>query len=113
VADEKRIMLRIDEKSRANGYDGYMLWCPGCKFAHVIYTKNAPGKPVWKFDGNEEKPTFEPSLLCTWGDSEPTTEKAPVRHVCHSFIRDGQWQFLGDCTHELANKTVPLEPFPL
>jgi hypothetical protein len=108
VAEEKRIMLRIDEKSRANGFDGYMLWCPGCGFAHVIYTKNGAGRPEWKFNGNKEKPTFEPSLLCSWNEGEEQAKK-----VCHSFVRDGQWQFLGDCTHKLANKTVPLEPFPL
>lgn len=27
------------------------------------------------------------------------------------FIRDGQIQFLGDCTHALAGKTVPLPEF--
>lgn len=101
-------MMRLDEKSRANGNDGYIVWCPGCGFAHVIYTQNGAGRPVWKFNGNEEKPTFEPSLLCTWDAGEKREKK-----VCHSFIRNGQWEFLGDCTHKLANKTVPLEPFPL
>jgi hypothetical protein len=27
---------------------------------------------------------------------------------CHSFIRNGQIQFLSDCHHELAGKTVDL-----
>ena len=27
---------------------------------------------------------------------------------CHSFIKDGQIQFLGDCTHSLAGQTVAL-----
>src|SRR5436309_254590 len=31
--------------------------------------------------------------------------------VCHSFVRDGLIEFLGDCTHPLAGRTVPLEPF--
>lgn len=105
---ERPLMMRLDEKSRANGNDGYIVWCPGCGFAHVIYTQNGAGRPVWKFNGNEEKPTFEPSLLCTWDAGEKREKK-----VCHSFIRNGQWEFLGDCTHKLANKTVPLEPFPL
>lgn len=32
--------------------------------------------------------------------------------VCHSFIRDGQIQFLSDCTHALAGQTVPLPAWP-
>jgi hypothetical protein len=31
-----------------------------------------------------------------------------VDHRCHSFVVDGQIQFLGDCTHKLAGQTVPL-----
>ena len=31
--------------------------------------------------------------------------------ICHSFITDGSIEFLPDCTHELAGKTVPLEDF--
>lgn len=32
--------------------------------------------------------------------------------VCHCFIVAGQWQFLGDCTHELAGQTVDLPLLP-
>jgi hypothetical protein len=28
--------------------------------------------------------------------------------VCHSFVTDGRIQFLGDCTHALANQTFDL-----
>ena len=28
--------------------------------------------------------------------------------VCHSFVRAGQIEFLGDCTHEFAGQTVPM-----
>jgi hypothetical protein len=34
------------------------------------------------------------------------------RGNCHSFIRNGQWEFLGDCAHKLAGQTVPLPPLP-
>jgi hypothetical protein len=96
----------MDDRSRANGYDGYMVWCPGCECAHVFYTVNAPGKPTWKFNGNVEKPTFEPSMLVTWQEGEERKQ-----HVCHSFVRDGQIQFLADCTHKLAAQTLNLEAF--
>ena len=23
--------------------------------------------------------------------------------ICHSFLENGKWRFLGDCTHEMAN----------
>ncbi|MGC4033677.1 MAG: hypothetical protein QM754_18485 [Tepidisphaeraceae bacterium] len=42
---------------------------------------------------------------------EPDTKWPFTCYRCHSFVRDGQIEFLGDCTHELAGKTVPLEPF--
>lgn len=30
-------------------------------------------------------------------------------NICHSFVRNGKIEFLSDCTHELAGKTVELE----
>lgn len=76
------------------------------------------------------KPTFEPSVLVQTtkftarGEAEyqewcnagypklpPGSKFESAPTVCHSFVRDGQILFLGDCTHELKNQTVPLEPF--
>lgn len=74
---------------------GWVFWCPGCAEPHVFDKR-------WTFDGNMEKPTFTPSLL--------------VHHVpgaqplCHSFVTGGVIQYLGDCEHALAGKTVPMEP---
>lgn len=31
---------------------------------------------------------------------------------CHSFVRDGKWEFLTDSAHKLAGQTVPLPPIP-
>jgi len=59
---------------------------------------------VWEFNGDVDKPTFSPSILVR--HHEWTVEK-----VCHSFVRDGKIEFLNDCTHELAGKTVPMEDF--
>jgi hypothetical protein len=48
------------------------VWCPGCKQQHRFtvevydgYTgrPNGEPEPTWEWDGNEEKPTFSPSLL--------------------------------------------------
>ncbi len=88
------------------GLDGaYLLNCPGCQMDHVIYTKNNERHtgPIWTFNNDMESPTFSPSLLVkyNWGKNDRKV-------VCHSFIRDGHWQFLNDCTHHLKGKTVPM-----
>jgi len=93
--------------------------CPGCKDVHGV-------DAGWSFDGNYEKPTFSPSILvtsghyarghsgscwCTFNEEHP--ELATFKCFrCHSYVTAGQIQFLGDSTHELVGKTVPLEPFP-
>ena len=80
----------------------FLFYCPGCGTGHGFKT-DGPG-PCWTFNGYMVKPTINPSLLirCGHGDEPPD--------VCHSFVRDGQIQFLNDCTHKLAGQTVPLEP---
>lgn len=112
--------------------DGYAFLCPGCKSVHCIWVDSRDIRPgaQWSFNGNVDKPTFQPSLLIKW--TEPAAiddiellnqQTAEVRagridripkvdRVCHSFITDGNIQFLGDCTHELANQTVPIPDFP-
>jgi len=87
---------------------------------HTVQVGEGEG-PRWGFNGDFERPTFTPSVLCrrTTADPPVTPEnldewrRAPwpqvqVETVCHSFVRDGQIQFLGDCTHALAGQTVPL-----
>lgn len=80
----------------------YLVNCPGCKMMHHIHTARF-ASPRWEFNGNVESPTFTPSILVRWDEGTP-----PVYHVCHSFITDGKWQFLTDCTHELAGQTVAM-----
>lgn len=70
------------------------FFCPGCKQIHAISPK------IHSFNGNFEKPTFSPSVLITWG-GQPNW-------CCHSFVRGGFIQFLGDCSHDFKNKTVEL-----
>jgi len=82
--------------------------CPGCRKPHVVNV--SPGG--WGFNGNYERPTFTPSVLVTYngpdaGADRGDGDRAPPA-VCHSFVTDGQIQFLGDCTHALAGQTVPL-----
>lgn len=115
-----RGLLRIIE----GGALGF--WCPGCKCQHVVTTS---GNVAWTFNGDYEKPTLEPSVLvrsghyatafregmncwCTYAKENPDD---PVRYKCercHLFLRNGMLEFLGDSTHELAGKTVPLTLAP-
>ena len=82
---------------------GQIFFCPGCKEPHQVNT--ASNGPRWTYNQDAAAPTFSPSILvtCDWG-----TE----REVCHSFVTAGQIQFLGDCTHALANKAVPVPEWP-
>lgn len=87
----------------------YLFDCPGCGTMHCFTVEWAPAHkadyetrfkrtaPLWTFNGDMEKPTFSPSLL--YPDS-------PGR--CHSFVRDGRIEFLGDCDHALKGQTVDM-----
>jgi hypothetical protein len=85
--------------------DGLILFhCPGCDKDHAIQHGAGSG-PRWTWNGNKEKPTFSPSVLVR----QPWRNE-PDR-ICHSFVSDGNIQFLGDCTHKLAGQTVSLPPY--
>lgn len=102
------VMARqVDDHGRI--YTVHYYWCPGCDALHGVSInpgKNSNGAG-WDFSGTLECPTYSPSELTTWDTGE---EKTP--HRCHTFIKDGQIQFLDDCTHNLKGQTVPLPPLP-
>ena len=82
--------------------------CPACGFEHSFSVdferRGHHTNYVWEFNGDYDKPTFSPSILSNkdkWQKHHP---------VCHSFLKEGVWQFLGDCTHEMANQHVPMIP---
>lgn len=102
--------------------------CPGCGNGHefrVDANKNsqnfaAGANNGWPFNGDTAKPTFYPSMLVR--GTVPLTDDevkrvmagekiVPQPMTCHSFVKDGEIQFLGDCTHKLKGLTVPLEDF--
>lgn len=109
-------MAALGKKLRTTN-DGLMFWCPGCDSPHGIRT--APGG--WTFDGNADAPTFAPSVLMT-GTQRITDEEAdrilrgekfePLPLLCHTFVRAGRIEFLGDCLHALAGQTVELPDWP-
>lgn len=101
------------------GYDQLWFVCPGCKHrgdgdshtgVHALpvnhagrpaTAQGASKRPFWDFNGNLEAPTLHPSIL---------TKREGF--VCHSFLVDGHFQFLDDCTHPLKGQRVPMEPVP-
>lgn len=107
------IRRTVDAEGNPHGR-GCWIWCPGCDGAHrpqiVGVNGDLPEGPCWTWNGcDDEHFGIEPSLLCTWDWGEPPQQLAKR---CHSFIRDGQWQFLSDSTHHLAGQTVPMVPVP-
>jgi len=91
--------------------DGVVFfWCPGCDDNHQVIIE---GDKAWGFNGDYDKPTFTPSYL-TWVEpnphANPRYKKGKYLHGfrCHSFITDGNIQFLDDCTHKLKGQTVEL-----
>ena len=119
---EERVVRRL----LAENFD-HIFFCPGCRCGHG-FNAYLNKLPRWQFNGEMDRPTLSPSLLMTsskltdagradyfaWCDAGYPERTAPfetVPLVCHSFVTEGQIQFLSDCTHELAGQTVALEPF--
>lgn len=94
--------------------DGTALFeCPGCGVPHGIPVKSE-GKSNWGWNGSLEAPTFTPSILVTYPANPNALEEFKewkTERCCHSFVRDGHIQFLGDSTHPLAGQTVELPEF--
>lgn len=94
--------------------DDYGFWCPGCREMHTVSVsqKNHSGAS-WSFDGNLQAPTFNPSYnrRVNTPDMKEYQPDAGTS-ICHSFVRAGRIQFLGDCTHALKGQTVDLPDFP-
>lgn len=91
------------------GLSGVFFFCKGCDDIHILPVKeyNPQNRTsVWDWDGNVEKPTFSPSISVTY----PNTLHGDA--ICHSFVRNGQIQYLNDCTHELKGQTIDLPNIP-
>jgi len=88
-------MSKIREIKWSETYTQWLYNCPGCGYEHAFALKHH----TWNNDF--DKPTISPSLLNNF---------TPDR-ICHSFIRDGSIQFLNDCWHSLAGKTVKLPDY--
>ena len=97
----------------------FILMCPACECGHWF-------NDTWQFNGDMEKPTINPSLLVTSYSVPENPElddngkyvlgadgriKGAKKTICHSFVREGKIEFLGDCTHDKAGQTLELKDF--
>jgi len=108
----KALLRTVDD--HGHHYEALMIWCPApdvdnhstgqCGLHMLAVSGDSHGRPMWQFDGNLEAPTLNPSIL---------TRMGTVRnYICHSYVKNGNWEFLSDCTHSMAGKTVPLPDLP-
>lgn len=111
IYSNKRYEIDPEQRVFITEHDGqktamlYMLGLP----CPVIINVSVPNpivsrpEPVWGWNGDVYNPTFTPSILTRmpWGE---------LGHeiVNHVFVRDGKIQYLGDCSHEYAGKTMEL-----
>lgn len=117
--------VQISKKLRKTTSD-LIYWCQGCKQSHSVRIE---GQHAWTFDGNFESPTFSPSVLttsghyisghkpgdrcwCTYNAENPDNPAPFTCQRCHTFIKNGNVQFLNDCSHELAGQILPLPDLP-
>ncbi|MBY0262002.1 MAG: hypothetical protein K2Q20_06640 [Phycisphaerales bacterium] len=94
--DPTHVVTRTDR-----GDDSLMWRCAGCDQVHRVVVS----ADCWRWNGSLSAPTIEPSILLRWHYGEAQTLR-----VCHSFVRSGVVEFLGDCTHGLAGMSIPMEP---
>lgn len=82
-----------------HGREVALLFMPGVPCPVMIAISGQ--HPVWSWNGDKRSPTFSPSILTRM----PWAGKQVVNHV---FVRDGKIQYLSDCSHEYAGKTIDL-----
>lgn len=74
-------------------------WCPACERTHPI-------PDGWKFDGNLDRPTFEPALKQSFFDI-----RRGRRVICHYIVTAGRIQFCVDSWHARSDiVAMPLLP---
>lgn len=112
------VLVEVTIDDHGNIYPAYYWWCPGC----ASYDENRSGAgthmfhvPPWTFDNdNMEKPTFSDSYLSYGWKPEPGNPLGIIKGSprCHSFVKEGMIQYLDDCEHDFAGKTIHMVPVP-
>jgi len=96
-------MAALGDKLRTLEGGRLAFWCPGCHCAHTV---RITGTHPWQWNRDADRPTFDPSIV-TWFEQDGVQVGR-----CHSFVRNGEIEFLNDCDHELRGQRVPLPAWP-
>lgn len=85
----------------SEGEKSAMMYMPGMPCPILIHVSGS--HPVWSWNGDVFAPTFSPSIFTRmpWGE-----EGKEIRN--HVFVKNGEIQYLSDCSHEYAGKTIDL-----
>lgn len=84
----------------------YKFYCPACKEEHWFASgPNSYWRPMWRFNGDMEKPTVAPSILVH-------RDEGGKERRCHLYLSGGRIQFLDDCTHKMSGQIVDMVDFP-
>ena len=98
-----KVRLHTNAEGKATAL---IIYCPGCQSGHVF--SNLTEERGWKWDGNAEAPTCQPSLLIN-----PKGEyHVPGVPLCHLVLTAGVIYFCPDSEHPFAGKSIPLVDFP-
>lgn len=90
---------------------GYMIRCPACQWHE--FPKVGKLGASWTFNGNLERPTFQPSMNYRFNPSDSKHYSPNIKSSqCHFIVTNGRIAFCGDCTHHLKGQTLELEPWP-
>ncbi len=89
-------------------YEALAFVCPGCldmgggSGLHLLPVNSSIKSPSWDWDGDLVHPTLNPSILTGKGS----------KNICHSFLRNGVFEFLSDCSHGLVGQRVEIPDLP-
>lgn len=86
-------MSKLVQQGRHVGF-----WCPACNEVHAINLDDVSGPFRWTVDF--EKNTIHPSVRTLDATN------------CHSYVKNGQIEFLSDSNHAMRGTTVDLPDFP-
>lgn len=87
--------MKVVPEYRDDTILGYLMRSPATDEVYCFWTKEGNQNVHWDFNGDFEKPTFRPSMRnVTTGE--------------HFFVTDGKIQYLSDCRHEMAGKTIEM-----
>lgn len=81
----------------------YKFFCLACNKEHPYTVKSDNPNHVWQFNGDMDKPSFEPSLR-VFGNNSGTLHQT----VCHCYVTDGKIRYCADSPHALAGQTVDM-----